>query len=93
MYLCLHSSYFLYSIGHPNKHGLPLSDITNDATEQSTESSTANTSRLDEVITKTLSGVGLQYPVSDQMRACFKSKLWRMGKKFQRQALQEGRKF
>ena len=85
MYLYLHSSYFLYSIGHPNKHKLPLFDITNDATEQSTEqgteSSTANTSRLDEVITKTLSGVGLQYPVTDHMRACFKSKLWRMGQK------------
>lgn len=40
-----------------------------------------NTSRLDEVITKTLSAVGIHYPVTEQMRACFKSKLWRMGQK------------
>jgi len=73
----LYFSYFLYSIGHPNKHGSLLCDITNDDSNPST----ANTSQLDQVIAKTMSKVGVQYPITDQIRACFKSKLWRMGQK------------
>jgi len=65
-------SYFLYSTAHPNKHGEPLCDITN------RESGTSDT-KLDQVIAKTLSEVNVHYPITNQLRACFKTKLWRMG--------------
>ena len=50
-------------------------------TNDTANPSTANISRLDQIITKLMSEVGVQYPVTNQLRTCFKSKLWRMGQK------------
>ena len=64
----IHSSYFLYSVAHPNKNGLSLCNITNDTVDPST----ANVSWLDQVITRVMSEVGIHYPVTDHLRTCFK---------------------
>jgi hypothetical protein len=79
--LCLYS-YFLHSISHPNKHGLPLFNLSQDvkAHIDSQENMTENQVKLERVIRRTYAEYGLsRYPITEGVRSLFKAKLWRMG--------------
>jgi hypothetical protein len=77
-------SYFLYEISHPNKHGEPLLDLSSDpvcAGGADQENLSAQQIKLDRVIKRTLEEYKVYLPVTDRLRATFKSKLWRMGQR------------
>ena len=81
--LCLYS-YFLHSISHPNKHGLPLFNLSQDvkAHIDFQENMTENQVKLERVIRRTYAEYGLsRYPITKGVRSLFKAKLWRMGQR------------
>ena len=63
-------SYFLWSISKPGKNGVPTV----------TEAEKENSNSIDIIITKTFEQYKIPLTVSGNIRATFKSKLWRMGK-------------
>ena len=63
-------SYFLWSISKPGKNGVPTV----------TEAEKENSNSIDIIITKTFEQYKIPLAVSGNIRATFKSKLWRMGK-------------
>ena len=73
----------MYSISHPNKHGFPLYDLTDDqrAISVISENLSCRQAALERVITRTLSEYNMCCSVDDDLRALFKAKLWRMGQK------------
>ena len=76
-------SYFLYSISHPNKHSEPLIDLSTEpkAHVDNAENLSCNLLKVERVIKRTFAEYGVQLPITEKMRASFKSKLWRMGQK------------
>ena len=80
--LCLYS-YFLHSISDPNKHGLPLFNLSQDvkAHIDFQENMTENQVKLERVIRRTYAEYGLsRYPITEGVCSLFKAKLWRMGR-------------
>ena len=91
-------SYFLYEISHPNKHGEPLHDLSSDS-EITNENLSAQQVKLERVIKRTLAKYEVYQPVTNRLRATFKTKLWRMGQRlsklgsFKRKVLLDSWKF
>ena len=75
------STYNLYSISHPNKHGLPMHDLSSDeeATPDTSETLTNHQLLIERIITRVFSEYNICCVIDDEMRALFKSKLWRVG--------------
>lgn len=76
-------SYFLYSISHPNKHGEPLVDLSADpkAHVDEAENLSCSSLKVERVIQRTYREYGVKLPITEKIRASFKSKLWRMGQR------------
>ena len=79
-------SFYLWSISHPGRNGTPQLDLCED---EEASVSVENLSRLspcqlalERVIVKTFTHYKIPLDVSDNIRASFKLKLWRMGKLF-----------
>ena len=63
--------YFLYSISHPGKTGVPSIDLS--------EGGELNVSAIERVIMKVFAECSITADISERVRVMFKSKLWRMG--------------
>lgn len=73
-------SYYLYSISHPGKSGVPLIDLSEDNEAQiQVESLTDKQKAIERVIAKTFFDHDITVAISDKIRSVFRSKLWRMG--------------
>ena len=77
------SSYLLYSISHPNKHGEPILDLTSYK-----DTSADNPLNLSDyelkfycVCKKLLSDYGLRCPVTEDVCHKLKCRLWHMGQR------------
>ena len=74
-------SYYLYSISHPDKCGVPVINLSNDPEAAVTlPSPTSVQLAIERVIRKTFTHYSIPLDISDKLRSTFKSKLWRMGK-------------
>ena len=77
-------SYFLHSISHPNKHGMPLFNLSQDvkARIENQENRTENQVKLERVIRHVYTEYGLSHHlITESVRSLFKAKLWRMGQR------------
>ena len=81
--IILHTSYYLWSISHPSKNGIPSFDLSNDdkATPITTDGMTPSQLAVERVITKVINHYSITLDITDKIRITFKSKLWRMRKK------------
>ena len=82
---CVHEchyyfSYFLYSISHPGKEGVPLIDLSKDDECQyiQDQNLTSNQIAIERVIIKTFCKYGITAATSEKIRFVFRGKLWRM---------------
>ena len=69
-------SYFLYSISHPNKHGEPLIDLSADSKAHVDDAENLSHGLLK--VERVIQSVWCELPITEKIRATFKSKLWRM---------------
>lgn len=77
-------SYYLYSISHPNKTGVPVYDLSKDPeaiVDINDENLTPVQLLIERVIMKVFNHYSIPLNVADSVRTTFRSKLWRMGKK------------
>ena len=74
----LNYSYYLWSISHPGKNGVPTLDLSGNVSEVSSVpiEFTAAQKALERVIMVTFKHYEIPLEISDQIRAAFKSKLW-----------------
>lgn len=78
-------SYFLWSISHPGKSGVPQHDLSSDKDLQiSPGEFTPTQLKYERVIVKVFKHYDIPLSISESIRATFRSKLWRMGKLFAR---------
>ena len=83
MLLSFYLSHFLYNCSHPNKHGVPQLDLSNDS-EASMDLLvelllSSDRLAIERVIAKTFSHHQCDLIVTDHVRTLFTSKLYRMG--------------
>lgn len=74
----------LYSVSHPNKTGVPVFNLSKDpeaTVDINNENLTPVQLLIERVITKVFNHYSIPLTVTDPIRATFRSKLWRMGKK------------
>ena len=89
--------YFLYTISHPGRSGIPGIDLSRDKDANPLNASPQPAQvKLDRVLTKAVSQCSHFKPIiNDRLRSALKVKLWRMGKALfrlnsrQRKVLQE----
>ena len=73
-------SYFLYSITHPGKNGVPLFDLSADNEAQiSDEGFSLHQAAIERIIKKIFFKYNIYVDITDKVRRAFRSKLWRMG--------------
>ena len=79
-FICAYS-FYLYSISHPDKNGVPTIDLTKDSDcKVNTTGVTETQLAIERVIRKVFAHYSIPLEVSDPIRNSFKCKLWRMGK-------------
>lgn len=76
------SSYFLYNITHPTKHGVPQVDLSDDEEVRNAaqENLSGNQLLIERVICKTFTYHRCNVIITDRLRSLFTNKLLRMGK-------------
>ena len=78
-------SYYLYNISHPNPHGNPVIDLKDDPEAAVTVSQELKLSQnqllIERIINKVFNHYKIPLDVTDSIRATFKTKFWRMGKR------------
>ena len=77
------SSYFLYNISHPTKHGVPQVDLSDDEEVRNAaqeNSLSCNQLLLERVICKTFTYHRCNVIITDRICSLFANKLLRMGK-------------
>ena len=80
----LHTSYYLWSISHPDKNGEPAFDLSSDNKAipiLNLDTLTPLQLAFERIITKVFHHYSITLDVSDKIQATFKTKLWRMGRK------------
>ena len=83
-------SYYLYSISHPNRQGVPLFDLSGDETINIDISELPSKQlAVERVITKVFQMLRCNVIITDRIRSLFTTKLHRMGSSLQMQG--EGR--
>ena len=81
MHISLHNSFYLWSISLPGNNGTPRFDLSQDECCQvRSENVTPQQILIERVIKKTFVDYSIPLDVSEQIRATFSAKLWRMGK-------------
>lgn len=83
-YICCSFSYFLYTISHPSKSGLPQVDLSSDVEASVNQSCAKSLSpcqlAVERVIVKLFTHHKCNVIITDRLRSLFTMKLWRMGK-------------
>ena len=81
----MHSShsYYLWSISHPDSNGIPAYNLSSDnqAIPTTTNTMTQTQLALEQIINKAFNHYSVSLDITDKIRATFKTKLWRMGRK------------